>query len=252
MVDGEILVSEIFSAIQGEGAMVGRRQVFLRLTGCNVRCSYCDQPEALEKRAGPCRVEQTAGHRDFVVIESPVAFGMVADAVDRLWRALPHHSVSITGGEPLMQSNRLSSLLPMLRERGHRTFLETNGLLVESLERVLPWIDHVSMDMKLDSVDGIGADPKVHRRFLEVARAVDTYVKIVVGPATNPDELRDAVMMVADVAPEVTIYLQPVTPFAAVTDAPSPEQVLAWHELALRIHDDVRVVPQTHKMIGQL
>ena len=48
------------------------------------------------------------------------------------------------------------------------------------------------------------------------------------------------------------IYLQPVTPFAAVTRGPSPDEVLDLQELALRIHPAVRVVPQTHKAIGQL
>ena len=63
--DTTVLVTEVFSAIQGEGALVGERQVFLRLTGCNIRCAYCDQPEALEKRPGPCRLEQTPGRRDW-------------------------------------------------------------------------------------------------------------------------------------------------------------------------------------------
>ena len=45
-------MSEVFSAIQGEAALVGERQVFVRLTGCNIRCAYCDQPEALERAPG--------------------------------------------------------------------------------------------------------------------------------------------------------------------------------------------------------
>ena len=57
----DVYVSEVFSAIQGEGALVGTRQVFVRLTGCNIRCAYCDQPEALERVGGPCRIERTAG-----------------------------------------------------------------------------------------------------------------------------------------------------------------------------------------------
>jgi organic radical activating enzyme len=48
------------------------------------------------------------------------------------------------------------------------------------------------------------------------------------------------------------LFLQPVTPFGAVCSAPSPEQVLALQERALRIYPRVRVVPQTHKAIGQL
>ena len=94
----DLLVSEVFSAIQGEAALVGTRQVFLRMTGCNIRCAYCDQPEALEKRPGPCRIERTPGRRDWDRVESPLTVESVVDAVDRLWRAMPHHSVSVTGG----------------------------------------------------------------------------------------------------------------------------------------------------------
>lgn len=248
-----LLVSEVFSAIQGEGAHVGRRQVFLRLTGCNIRCGYCDQPEALELRAGPCRIEATPGRRDWRTVPSPLPLAEVDSAVDRLWRAVPHHSVSVTGGEPLAQSGRLAGLLPLLAARGHRVHLETNGTLVAGLRRVAPWVDEVSLDLKLPSVDGQGVDTGTQRRFLELAVAsCAVAVKVVLGPDTDPGELDAAMSMVAEVAPTVPVFLQPVTPFAAVTRAPRPEDVLAWQELALARHRDVRVVPQTHKMIGQL
>lgn len=250
---GSVLVSEVFSAIQGEAAHVGRRQVFLRLAGCNIRCGYCDQPEALELSPGPCRLEQTPGRRDWLVVASPLPAKEAAAAVDRLWRAGPHHSVSVTGGEPLAQSGRLAELLPLLKARGHRVHLETNGTLVAGLRRVAPWVDEVSMDLKLPSVDGQGVDPAVQRRFLELAaRSCTVAVKVVLGPATDPDELDAAVGLVAEVAPAAPVFLQPVTPFAAVTSAPAPDDVLTWQELALARHPDVRVVPQTHKMIGQL
>ena len=249
----DLLVSEVFSAIQGEGALVGHRQVFLRLTGCNIRCEYCDQPEALERKPGPCRLERTAGRRDWDQRHSPLPFAEVVDAVDRLWRALPHHSVSVTGGEPLMQAGRLASLAPRLVERGHRLSLETNGMLIDGVVRVLPWLSHVSMDIKLDSVDGQGVSLGSHRHFLEVAvAACPTSVKIVVGADTSPDELDQAVAMVAELAPATEVFLQPVTPFGDVTAAPTPEQLLELHDRALRIHAPTRVVPQTHKIIGQL
>lgn len=254
----ELLVSEVFSAIQGEGALVGIRQVFVRMTGCNIRCSYCDQPEALERRPGPCRIEQTPGRRNWNVLESPLAVEAVVEAVDRLWRAMPHHSVSVTGGEPLMQSKRLTGLFRQLAGLGMPLMAETNGTLVHALEELIGWLTYISMDVKLPSVDGEKVDPAVQRRFLEVAlrAGVETWVKIVVGPDTDRGELADAVTMVAEAAFPASgrpvIYLQPVTPFAAVTRGPSPEEVLDLQELALRIYPEVRVVPQTHKAIGQL
>ena len=250
--DTTLLVTEVFSAIQGEGALVGERQVFLRLTGCNIRCAYCDQPEALEKRPGPCRLEHTPGRRDWCWRESPLSVTEVADAVDRLWRAVPHHSVSVTGGEPLVQARRLAALFPQLAQRRQSIYLETNETLPGGLASVLEWVDHIGMDIKLDSVDHEAVDLDTHRRFLQAGAARHLFVKVVIGPATVPDELDRAVAMVHEVAPETEIFLQPVTPFADVTAAPSPGQVLDLQERALRLHPRVRVVPQTHKLIGQL
>jgi 7-carboxy-7-deazaguanine synthase len=44
-------LSEIFVSFQGEGAHVGRRHLFVRLAGCNIRCRYCDTPDSLDRTA---------------------------------------------------------------------------------------------------------------------------------------------------------------------------------------------------------
>ena len=256
-----ILATEVFSAIQGEAALVGTRQIFVRLTGCNIRCAYCDQPEALEKLPGPCRVEQTPGRRDWQTVASPLPVRAVVAMVGHLWDALPHHSVSLTGGEPLLQADRAVELARLLAEDGRPVMLETNGTLIGALGRALPWLTYVSMDIKLSSVDGERVRPEAQRRFLAAAveAGVTTWAKVVIGPSTDLDELDRAVDMVASVAPGHAgqhlwpeIFLQPVTPFAGVTAAPTPAQVLEIHERALRRYPRVRVVPQTHKAIGQL
>ena len=103
-------------------------------------------------------------------------------------------------------------------------------------------------------------------------------MKIVVGASTDPGQFDEAMAMVAEAAGHVLagdgrpdhgrpdrrrsdtagtdrrpeVFLQPVTPFGKVAEAPSPDQVLALQERALRRYPRVRVVPQTHKAIGQL
>ncbi len=256
-----ILATEVFSAIQGEAALVGERQVFVRLTGCNIRCAYCDQPEALERRPGSCRVERRAGRRDWRTAESPLGIDELTDMVAALWQQVPHHSISLTGGEPLLQSLRVGRLLERMAEQGWPVMLETNGMLVPALRRVLAHLAYVSMDVKLQSVDGQGVRPEVQAEFLResLAAGIATWAKIVVGPATDVGELEQAVTMVADVSSAtgvagrgVEVFLQPLTPFGAATRAPTPDQVLDLQARALRIHPRVRVVPQTHKAIGQL
>ena len=254
----DILVAEVFSAIQGEAALVGERQVFVRLTGCNIRCAYCDQPEALERVAGPCRIERTAGRRDWSVEASPLGFDRVVDAVGSLWGQLPHHSISLTGGEPLLQGTRVERLVERFASHGWPVMLETNGTLLPPLRRVGSQVDYISMDLKLRSVDGELVAPTTQAKFLaeSLASGATTWVKVVIGADTDHDEFDAAIAMVAAASAErptpVEVFLQPVTPFGTVATAPTPEQVLELHERALRIHPRVRVVPQTHKAIGQL
>ena len=254
----DILVSEVFSAIQGEAAMVGERQVFVRLTGCNIRCGYCDQPEALERTAGPCRVEATAGRRDWSVEASPLAIDRVVDAVATLWDQVPHQSISLTGGEPLLQGARVERLVERFAAHGWPVMLETNGTLVPPPRRLAAPLTYVSMDLKLRSVDGEFVVPTTQAEFLgeALASGATTWVKVVVGPDTDPDEFDAGIAMVAAASAgrdaPIEVFLQPLTPFGAASAAPTPGQVLELHERALRIHPRVRVVPQTHKAIGQL
>jgi organic radical activating enzyme len=167
----DILVSEVFSAIQGEAALVGERQVFVRLTGCNIRCTYCDQPEALERVAGPCRIERTAGRRDWSEVASPLALDRVEEAVASLWGQVPHHSISLTGGEPLLQGTRVERLAERFASRGWPIMLETNGTLLPPLRRIGPDLTYVSMDLKLPSVDGELVAPTTQRSFLAASLA---------------------------------------------------------------------------------
>ena len=108
-------VNEIFYSLQGEGQYTGRAAVFVRLSGCNLRCSFCD-----------------TRHEAFV----PLTEDEIVDKVT----AYPARHVVITGGEPTLQLTR--SLIDKLHEAGKFVQIETNGSIVLSLDLVkaIDWI----------------------------------------------------------------------------------------------------------------
>lgn len=239
-------IIEIFSSIQGEGKYVGCRQVFVRLEGCNLDCRYCDTENKPNAHVF-CMVEEKPGSKAFAQVKNPLSIETVVDRVGKLLEKAPHQAVSFTGGEPLLHGEFIREFSKKLDVP---IFLETNGTLPEKLREIIDCVDIISMDVKLPSA--IGRELwDVHRRFLEIASQRDCYVKMVVSGETTEDEFRRAVDMLAGFSGDVMLILQPVTPFGGFTAA-TPEQMLEAQAYALRHLKDVRVIPQTHRMMGQL
>jgi pyruvate-formate lyase-activating enzyme len=170
-----------------------------------------------------------------------------------------HRFASLTGGEPLLQPEAVRELASALRERGPRVLLETHGLLSEALERVVDCVDVVSMDWKLASdVRRAGerrgpAQPfhGEHERFLRVARrAPEVVVKVVVTPASQDEELDEMARRIAGVDASLPVVVQPVTPFGPVKAAPSAARLLALVARLSRTLAHVRLIPQTHRLLG--
>lgn len=97
-------VNELFASLQGEATDAGWPTAFVRLTGCNLRCLYCDTRYAYEEGT-----EMT-----------------VDEIVGRL-AAYKLNRVCVTGGEPFVQETELRDLLARLVAAGHAVVLETNG-----------------------------------------------------------------------------------------------------------------------------
>lgn len=238
---------EIFSSVQGEGIHVGRRQIFIRLAGCNLDCAYCDTPT---RSLPTCSVEDRPGSGRRLSIPNPVPPETIVRIVGSWVVNAPalHHSLSITGGEPLMQGDRLHALISRLAEI-LPVHLETNGTLPDLLEPLLPHLSLVSMDLKLPSSTGSAPRWELHERFLRAAASRPVSVKIVVNAWTSRNEIVTASRLVSRIDPSIPLILQPET-------TPSPQKridgrtLLDLQETAAAILHDVRVIPQTHPLLG--
>lgn len=238
----ELMMVEVFSSIQGEGPYVGYRQLFVRLAGCNACCSYCDTPES--RQIPPqAHIQAQAQEDRFVAWPNPVQVQPLAGQINKLLRDMPHHSVSITGGEPLGQPAALAALLPLINGK---IYLETNGTLPAALTQVIHAVDIVSMDIKLPSIAGKSFWNE-HRSFLQIASRKEVFVKLVVGQNTTVEEYKTALQLIADVNPAIPLILQPVT---HAVWGPSAAAIAKFQETALHYLQQVRVIPQTHKFIG--
>ena len=106
-------ITEIYKSLQGESTYAGLPCVFVRLTGCNLRCSWCDSEYTFQ-----------GGHKM-----------SVEEVLDEVLRLSPGRGlVEITGGEPMLQERECVPLMQQLLDDGYRVLLETSGERL--LERV--------------------------------------------------------------------------------------------------------------------
>ncbi len=213
---------EIFSSIQGEGIYLGYRQIFIRFAGCNLKCGFCDEKLKPEKFS-----------------LTPASLLTRIKSLEK--SSGPHHSISLTGGEPLLRVEFLREFLPGLRKSGFTVYLETNGTLAKNLKQLLEYFDIIAMDIKLPSSTGDKKTWKEHAEFLNIAKKKDLLIKVVVCGNTSKSDFKKAVNLVKNTNRDIPFIIQP----DKNTRAAAPLQALALREL-----NNVRVIPQVHKIMG--
>ena len=239
-------VTELFSSIQGEGIYVGIMQVFLRLAGCGLGCCYCDTPTSKGEVADCVIYDGESVER----IANPVSPERISDAATAMAGRHPGiHSLSITGGEPLEQPDFLISFLEIFKKGGVPVYLETNGLEEEAARVVAPLADIISIDIKLPSLCGGGKFFEIYERVLPLFAGKEFFCKIVIADSMDISEFAEAVQLVSRYDRSTTVVIQPATPGKGC-EGVGPDMLFDCYRKASIVLDDVRVIPQCHRIMG--
>ncbi len=218
-------ISEIFESVQGEGIYLGEKQLFIRFFGCNLNCRFCDTKLHYFKEYEPQELsEEIKLYHD------------------------NYHSVSFTGGEPLLQKDFLKEVLYFTRCYGYKNYLETNGTLVSELEEVIDYFDIVAMDLKLPS--STGGDSHFwneHRDFLKVASRKQVFLKSVVCSTTSEDDISESLKLIKAANKSVILVLQPDNNESYLT---LREKLNKFKNMCKKENITVCIIPQMHKVIG--
>lgn len=216
-------INEVFDSIQGEGPYIGCRQLFIRFCGCNLLCDYCD-------------TEFDKG---------------VETSVDELLSQVKKydlksiHSVSLTGGEPLIHYEFLKTFLPELRKENVKIYLETNGTMKKALEQVIDLTDIVSMDFKVDSSAKIGDLYTKHDEFLATVNAngKEVFAKLVFDESLRDFEINESVRLAKKY--DIPLILQPKMLGNKI--GVSHDKIVEIFNKFTEKHHDTRLIGQVHK-----
>jgi organic radical activating enzyme len=238
-------ISEIFNSIQGEGPYVGKRQVFVRFEQCQLHCSYCDTPQT-RNISGSCRIERKPGSHDFEVRKNLLNKEDLEEIIQNLWSPSTRH-ISLTGGEPLIHADFIKMLEP-----GKPLYLETNSGFPEEARKIKDIIAIASCDIKLPEHDSTEHYDELLKNELKTIsifnETAETFAKIIILQETTEKSLSAAIEGIADIDRDIPLILQPVTSGKPVP----PRLLLELMDFAGKKLNDVRVIPQTHKILGQL
>lgn len=171
-------INEIFYSIQGEGQWMGIPNIFIRTTGCNLRCIYCDTTYAYE-----------GGNQ------------LDIDAILEKIKKYPCKKICITGGEPLLQKD-LNLLIEELIDNNYEILIETNGSFdIEKIEKKKVIL--ISLDIKCPS-----SEMHKEMNFENIEKILKKdQLKFVIKNKKDYDYAKD---IIKKYKPKCRIYFQPV------------------------------------------
>jgi organic radical activating enzyme len=225
-------IIEIFSSFQGEGLLVGQRQIFVRFAGCNLNCNYCDTDDSKSVKSGKLMTPKE-----------------VSQEINRLLTP-DCRTISFTGGEP--------SLYPeFINEVGKLSdldiMLETNGTLPDNID-LIDDLDIVSLDIKLPEhfngdFDGEIFLNEIKSLNLLMAKSINVYCKVVILPSTKIKSFKGVIKKLSEnisSKSNLQIIIQPSSPLSE------------WKDLNFKLFEfseivgqyfEVSTIPQIHRIL---
>ena len=218
-------VREIFTSIQGEGPYIGFKQLFIRFCGCNLECDYCDTDSKEDAATFEFSPEELNAH------------------IQRFDLKLIH-SISITGGEPLIWADFLTQFLPLV---SNKIYLETNATLNSNLEKIINNVDIISADIKLPSTSGVENSFAIHDEFFKVAANYnkEIFAKIVFDDNILDDEISNCIKLANKY--NLQLILQPKMSGSYMSIV--KEKIFEVQNKFLAVHPNTRVIPQIQKFM---
>lgn len=232
-------VSEIFTSIEGEGIFVGKKTLFIRFSGCYLKCRWCDTKYALPLDSGT----------DYQIDE-------IKDLIIKELRPFTY-KVNFTGGEPLLQTEAVIELADFIKKHTNlKTYMESSCFDSELFSKVLPYIDICKVEFKTDDskvVEDEEYDNLISNEIKCLELAVEsnkaTYIKIVVTNSTNLESFKNLVYNISKKIKPSDILGFIIQPSFGV-DQPTVNKLLDTYDIVQPMFPEVRIIPQLHKEIG--
>jgi organic radical activating enzyme len=231
-------VSEIFTSIEGEGIFVGKKTLFIRFSGCHLKCRWCDTKYALPLDSGT----------DYQIDE-------IKDLIIKELQPFTY-KVNFTGGEPLLQTEAVIELADFVKKQTNvETYLESSCFDSELFSKVLPYIDICKIEFKTDD-SKVVEDEEYDNLLLNEIRCLElavesnkaTYIKIVVTNSTNLESFKNLVYNISKKIKPSDILGFIIQPSFGI-DQPTVNKLLDTYDIVQPMFPEVRIIPQ-HKEIG--
>ncbi|WP_407432867.1 7-carboxy-7-deazaguanine synthase QueE [Methanobrevibacter sp.] len=226
-------IIEIFSSFQGEGTLIGQRQIFVRFAGCNLNCSYCDTKNSISEKDG--------------ILMTP------AQVVSKIESILTPdcQTISFTGGEPSLYPefiNEVSKLTNL------DIMLETNGTLPANIDSI-DNLDIVSLDIKLkEQFDGDFNEDiflnEIKSLNLLIEKSINVYCKVVILPSLKIESFEEVIKKIDNeiiYKNNLHFIIQPSSPLSDWKNISN--SLFEFSEIVGR-YFKVSTIPQIHKILN--